>query len=101
MTIPILDDQAVFEKMTAPKNYPSEEYYAFYSSWFGGVVKSPGLMVLPMDDHLAHRGDGVFEAMKAEGRSVYLMDAHLQRLFKSAESIALTSPFNPEKMKEI
>ena len=32
-----------------------------------GIVTDPKLMTVPVDDHLVHRGDGVFEAflMKA------------------------------------
>mgnify|MGYP000223351407 CR=1 FL=1 len=33
-------------------------YLAMYSSWYGGIVTHPGLMLLPVDEHLAHRGDG-------------------------------------------
>lgn len=101
MAIPVIDEKQIFEKLKSQKNPFFEEYYAFYSSWFGGIVKDPRLMLLPIDDHMVHRGDGVFEAMKAVGRSVYLMDEHLQRLFKSAEKIAIKSPFNIEEMKEI
>ena len=101
MAIPIINEQKAFEKIIEPRNHPSEEYYAFYSSWFGGIVKNPGLMLIPMDDHLVHRGDGVFEAMKAVKRAVYLLDEHLQRLFNSADKITLKPLFNLEQMKEI
>ncbi len=89
MTIKSLDEKQVFEKVMSQENPYFEDYYAFYSSWFGGIVKNPRMMFLPIDDHMVHRGDGVFEAMKAVNRSVYLMDEHLQRLFSSAEKIAL------------
>lgn len=101
MTIPIIDEKQILKKLKSQKNPFFGEYYAFYSSWFGGIVRDPRWMLLPIDDHMVHRGDGVFEAMKAVGRSVYLMDEHLQRLFKSAEKIALKSPFNIDQMKEI
>lgn len=101
MAIPIIDEKQILEKLKSQKNPFFGEYYAFYSSWFGGIVKDPRLMLLPIDDHMVHRGDGVFEGMKAVGRSVYLMDEHLQRLFISAEKIALKSPFTIDQMKEI
>ena len=45
-----------------------EKYYAMYSSVLGGVVLDPLLMQVPLDDHLVHRGDGVFDPFKCVGR---------------------------------
>jgi branched-chain amino acid aminotransferase len=67
-------------------------YYAFYSSVLGGVVTDPMLMQVPVDDHLVHRGDGVFDTFKCVGRAAYNLDAHLQRLIRSAKEIALEWP---------
>ena len=99
MTIPVINEEQVFKNIMERENPFFDEYYAFYSSWSGGIVKNPRMMLLPMDDHMVHRGDGVFEAMKAEARSVYLLDEHMQRLFTSAEKIALQSPVEFEQMK--
>ena len=38
-----------------------ENYLAFYSSRLGGITVDPALMVVPMDDHLVHRGHAVFD----------------------------------------
>ena len=32
-----------------------------YSSVYGGVILDPAMMVIPMDDHMVHRGHGVFD----------------------------------------
>jgi len=32
-----------------------------YSSIFGGITTDPAAMVIPMDDHMVHRGHGVFD----------------------------------------
>ncbi len=101
MTIPILNEKEIVAKLQTQKNPFFSEYYAFYSSWFGGIVKDPCMMLLPIDDHMVHRGDGVFEAMKAVARSVYLMDEHLHRLCNSAEKIALKLPVDIKKIKAI
>jgi len=55
-------------------------YYAMYSSIFGGIVTDPVLMLIPVDDHLVHRGDGVFETLKCMDGSIYNMKAHFDRL---------------------
>ena len=60
---------------------------AFYSSLHGGIVTDPQWMTVPADDHLVHRGDGVFETIKWSGGRLYLLDPHLQRLRASAEAI--------------
>ena len=32
-----------------------------YSSIFGGITTDAAAMVIPMDDHMVHRGHGVFD----------------------------------------
>lgn len=65
---------------------------ACYLSWFGGIVTDPRLMLIPLDDHMVHRGDGVFEAIKFRNKRPYLLEAHLKRLQDSAEYISLKIP---------
>lgn len=60
-----------------------------YSSLLEGVVTDPALMVIPLDDHVVHRGDGVFESVKFIAGAVYNLDAHLHRLEASAARIEL------------
>ncbi len=100
-SVPLLDEKEVLAKLQANDNPHFETYYAYYSSWFGGIVKNPCMMLLPLDDHMVHRGDGVFEAMKSVKRSVYLLHEHLHRLFVSAEKIGITSPYSFDEIKEI
>ncbi len=67
-------------------------YYLFYSSVLDGFTRDTALMQLPFDDHLTHRGDGIFETMKCVAGAVYNLDAHLQRLQRSAYQIGLFIP---------
>lgn len=100
-TITRLNEAQILENLSAQQNPFFSEYYAFYSTWYGGITKNPYLMLLPIDDHMVHRGDGVFEAMKAVGGSVYLMAEHLNRLMLSAETIALKSPYKLDEMQHV
>lgn len=34
----------------------SHDFRSFYSSLAGGIVTDPALMILPIDDHMVHRG---------------------------------------------
>jgi 4-amino-4-deoxychorismate lyase len=99
--IPILDESQIVKAIAKKENPFFDDYFAFYSSWLGGIIKDPRMMMLPIDDHMVHRGDGIFEALKAEGRAVYLMDEHLQRLFDSAKRISLQSPYDAQTLKNI
>lgn len=44
------------ERMRAALPAESHGFRSFYSSLTGGVVTDPALMVLPIDDHMVHRG---------------------------------------------
>lgn len=69
-------------------------YLAMYSSLWDMVLTDPRLMLIPIDDHMVHRGDGVFEAIKCVGGRGYGLEAHLERLEKSAQAIELKLPMN-------
>lgn len=102
MTIPILNHDQAVENLTAKTNSYWPQYFAFYSSWFGGIIKNPGpFLLVPMDDHIVHRGDGVFEAIKAKDRNIYQLQAHLERLFESAQKISLSHSYSLSNLTEI
>jgi len=69
-----------------------QRFYAMYSSVLGGIVTDPLLMLIPADDHLVHRGDGVFDTFKCVDRAAYNLDAHLKRLVRSGREIGLEWP---------
>lgn len=75
-------------------------YLSMYSSWLGGIVTDPWLMMIPVDDHIVHRGDGVFEAIKCSGGHVYTLDRHLDRLWKSADLVHMPMPCSRQEMTE-
>jgi len=63
-----------------------------YSSVFDGIVTDPVLMTVPVDDHMVHRGDGIFEAFKCVNGRIYNMWAHLDRLQHSASVVGQKLP---------
>ncbi len=86
-----LNDAAVLaERIRRPFH---ANYYAMYASTFGGIVTDPLLMSVPIDDHMVHRGDGVFETFKCHAGRVYNMWAHLERLTVSARAIHIRIPW--------
>ena len=76
-------------------------YFAMYSSLYDGVVTDPLLMTLPLDDHMVHRGDGIFEAFKAVEGSIYNLKGHLERLANSARGLSLTVAWSFEEIERI
>lgn len=78
-----------------------QNYLGFYSSWLNGYFREPWAMVVPMDDHGFHRGDGIFEAARIHNKAYIDLDAHLKRLERSAQAIGITLPHSLEHIKEI
>ena len=96
-----LTREDILERLEATDRPHQADYLAMYSSWLGGIVIDPGLMLVPVDDHMVHRGDGIFEAFKCLRGSVYLLERHLDRLERSADMIHLQWPLSRPEMKEI
>ncbi len=67
-------------------------YLTMYSTQWGGFTTDPDLMLIPVDDHLVHRGDGVFDVMRCVDGKIYQMEEHLKRLNRSARAISLSPP---------
>jgi 4-amino-4-deoxychorismate lyase len=72
-----------------------------YSSILGGIVTDPALMVLPLDDHMVHRGHAVFDTATLTHGMLYQLDPHLDRLLRSAESARIALPFPRERLRRI
>ena len=99
--IPQLSFDQVVDRLRQSPALSRQGYLCMYSTWLGGIVKDPNLMMVPIDDHLVHRGDGVFEAIKSTTHGIYALEPHLDRLFVSAEKIGLEVPHSRKEMSEI
>ena len=83
--IPVLDEAGVLASLRALRMRQPVQFDAFYSSQLGGIVTDPALMVLPFDDHMVHRGHGIFDTAAIVGGRIYDLEAHLDRFLGSAE----------------
>lgn len=79
----------------------SANFFAMYSSLIGGIVTDPGLMVLPLDDHMVHRGHAVFDTATLTHGMLYQLDAHLDRLLRSAGLARIPPPFPRDRLRQI
>ncbi|SBV99543.1 Aminotransferase class IV [uncultured delta proteobacterium] len=101
MALPIYSSEEYLQKMLAVPRVCAKDILAFYEHRVGGICTDPKLMFAPLDDHIAHRGDGVFETVKyTEGR-LYQLDPHLERLERSAAGLFLKAPCSLEKIREM
>lgn len=79
----------------------ASHFYAMYSSVLGAIVTEPALMVLPLDDHMAHRGHAVFDTATLVHGMLYQLDPHLDRLLRSAALARIDPPYAREQLRRI
>jgi len=100
-TLPLLDERQMLAELRALRSRQPVEYWAFYSSQLKGIVTDPALMVLPFDDHIVHRGHGIFDTAAIVAGKIYDLDAHLDRFLLSADRSKLRLPGSREQMRDI
>src|SRR5687767_15917196 len=93
-------DEVVAQFKTLRSRQPVN-YWAFYSSQLGGIVTDPALMVLPFDDHMVHRGHGIFDTAGLVNGKIYDLEAHLDRFLLSAERSKLRISPSRAEMRDI
>lgn len=76
-------------------------YPAMYSSVYGGIILDPAMMVIPIDDHMVHRGHGVFDTAIILDGYLYELDAHIDRILVSASRAKISSPFPKSTLRTI
>ena len=99
--VKVVDSKAYVEAMLAIDRPGSSEIHAFYEHRVGMICTDPKLMLMPWDDHLVHRGDGIFETMKFVGRKLYQLEPHMARMQRSCEAIFLTPPCSWDEIREM
>jgi 4-amino-4-deoxychorismate lyase len=90
----------VVAQLRALRSRQPVKFWAFYSSQLGGIVTDPALMVVPFDDHMVHRGHGIFDTAAIEAGKIYDLEAHLDRFIRSAQNSKLRLPARDE-MRDI
>jgi branched-chain amino acid aminotransferase len=101
MALPEFSTEQWLQKMLALPRPGAEKVVAFYEHRMGAICRDPRLLLIPLDDHLVHRGDGVFEAIRLMRNRVLQLDAHLRRLEESAAALLLRPPCPWEELRAI
>lgn len=101
--VPLLSCLEAIERLkTSQENQKSkQQYLAMYSSIFGGITTDKAAMVIPMDDHMVHRGHGVFDTAAIMDGYLYELDQHLDRFLRSASMAKINLPFDRESIRRI
>jgi 4-amino-4-deoxychorismate lyase len=58
-------------------------------------------MAIPFDDHMVHRGHGIFDTAALAGGKIYDLEAHLDRFLLSAERSRLRLPGSRAEIRDI
>src|SRR5438477_1493874 len=100
LTPRVLGPDEALDQLRALRAKQPVKYWAFYSSQLGGIVTDPALMVIPFDDHMVHRGHGIFDTAAIQDGKIYDLEAHLDRFVRSARTSKLELPPRAE-MRDI
>ena len=98
---PVFTPEEASARLQQAVHAKAVNFHAMYSSVLGGIVTDPAFMVLPLDDHMVHRGHAVFDTAMIVNGKLYQLDAHLERLLRSAEMARLQLPHAPEQLRQI
>ncbi|KAA8521798.1 hypothetical protein F0562_012471 [Nyssa sinensis] len=103
LDVPVFSGFEAIERLrTFQETYKSKQLFlAMYSSIFGGITTDPAAMVIPMDDHMVHRGHGVFDTAAIMDGYLYELDQHLDRFLRSATMAKINIPFDRESIRRI
>src|SRR5580765_8463604 len=95
-TTDIFSTETALTRLREAVHAKAANFFAMYSSVLGGIVTDPAFMVLPLDDHMVHRGHAVFDTAALTHGMLYQLEPHLDRLLKSAEGARIALPFPRE-----
>jgi 4-amino-4-deoxychorismate lyase len=98
---PVLRAEDAIARLRRSAHAKAANFYAMYSSILDGIITDPALMVLPLDDHMVHRGHAVFDTATLTHGMLYQLDPHLERLVRSADAARIPLPFAQERLRQI
>ena len=101
LNLQVLGADEVLGNLRALRARQPVKFSAFYSSQLGGIVTDPALMVIPFDDHMVHRGHGIFDTAGLVNGRIYDLEAHLDRFLGSAERSKLKLFGSREEMRDV
>lgn len=96
-----VDSQTFLQALLDAPRPGGERILAFYDHRAGFICKDPRLLMIPLDDHMCHRGDGLFESICYRDRRIFALDAHLARMEDGAKALDLKAPLSFKRISEL
>ncbi len=90
--IPVATEQETLNFFQEKYAQRKKKIWAFYNSEFNRIVLQEKYMLLPADDRLATRGHGTFDVVYVKNRNIINLDAHIDRLYASSQTVEITPP---------
>lgn len=88
----VADGEEFLKKLLEAPRPGSDNVLAFYDSRVNMICRDGRLMLVPLDDHMCHRGDGLFESICYQNGKIFALDAHLSRMGEGAALLDLAPP---------
>lgn len=92
--------RAYLEALLRAPRPGSDKILAFYDHRAGRLCRDPRLLLAPLDDHIFHRGDGLFESICYRDGVIFALDSHMARLADGAKALAIIPPCPFEEVRE-
>mmetsp|Transcript_41278 Transcript_41278/g.106886 ORF Transcript_41278/g.106886 Transcript_41278/m.106886 type:complete len:427 (-) Transcript_41278:225-1505(-) len=100
--LPLLSaEQIVYRRRNNVHANGRDTFRSFFSSEVGGITTDPGLMMIGMDDHMVHRGHGVFDTCLLANGQLYMLEQHIDRLLASAAKAGIRDFYKRSTIKNI
>lgn len=98
---PIISSEEWIQKIKNTPRKAEEFVTAFYEHSIGAICTDAKLLRIPLDDHLVHRGDGIFESLTIAEHKILELDAHMTRLEHSADKLGIVPPLPYPQLRKI
>lgn len=72
----------------------SGKLLAMYSSYLSAIIKDESLMLVPIDDHLIHRGHGVVSNILVINGRIYNLSSNVTYLYRIAKNLKIHPPLS-------
>ncbi|MBR5743090.1 MAG: aminotransferase class IV [Clostridia bacterium] len=69
--------------------------------YYNGRIGELSEMTVPMNDRASWFGDGVYDAGLCRNRQIFVLDEHVDRLFRSASMLDIAPPLSKEELKTL
>ncbi len=70
-------------------------------AYYNGKISETDEMMIPINDRANWFGDGVYEATLCGNYTIFCLEEHVERFFKSAELLSLQLNFSKEELKKL